>query len=108
MLNRKRASSKSDIEKKLDRSLSRERRPKNLSMDLKDHILPTYYMKSLQYHYNLSNLSTDKTKKFKEHFLSSLASIRYLKKIKIPSMDNMLKSRVQLARLENSQLTSRI
>lgn len=59
-------------------------------------------MKSLQYYYALTTPSCEMTSKYKQHFLQSLASIKYLKKIRVPSMDNLIKSRMQLAKLENS------
>lgn len=94
---------KTEHDVKLERSISRSKRRNNMSMDLKDHIMPSYYMKSLNYHYSLPlNKLGDLTKKYKEHFVQSLASIRYLKKIRMPSMENVSKSRMQLAQLGSS------
>lgn len=71
---------------------------------MKDHIKPSYYMKSLQYYYALTNLNCPLTKIYKEHFVQSLASIKYIKKLRIPSDENLTKSQLQLARLDE-QLT---
>jgi hypothetical protein len=91
----------------LERSVSRERRSRQFSMDVRDHIKPTYYMKSLQYHYALKDSISELTKKYKEHMVQSLASIRYLKKIRPPSMENITKSRMQLAKLDSVLESSR-
>lgn len=77
-------------------------------MDMVDHIKPSYYMKALQYHYGLKCLVNDTTKMYKEHFVQSLASMKYVKKLRVPSMDNVIKSRMQLAKLESSLESSNI
>lgn len=92
----------------LERSVSRDRRAKQISMDLRDHIKPTYYMKSLQYHYAIKDTSSELTRKYKEHMVQSLASIRYIKKIRAPSMENVTKSRMQLAKLDSVLESSRL
>lgn len=80
----------------------------NKSLDLEDHIRPQYYMKSLQYHYSVKSVVKDTTQKFKEHFVQSLASMKYVKKLRIPSMDNVIKSRMQLAKLDSKLESSRL
>ena len=65
-------------------------------------------MKSLQYYYRLGGKLSTTANVYNEHFLKSLASIRYLKKIKIPSLENVLKSRMQLAKLDDELESSRI
>lgn len=72
-----------------------------------DYIKPSYYMKALQYHYALTSLANETTKKYKEHFVQSLASMKFIKKLRVPSMDNLIKSRMQLAKLEDSLEKSR-
>lgn len=104
---RNRSSPRTEHDKKLDRSVSRKRAASNSSMDVKDHARPSYYMKSLQYYYNLKTPDCEEAKRFKQHFLQSLASIKFLKKLRIPSMDNLIKSRMQLAKLENKLSESR-
>lgn len=65
-------------------------------------------MEQLRYHYSLQNLDNETTKKFKEHFLRNLASIKFIKTLRIPSIENIIKSRMQLAKLEDSLERSRI
>ena len=107
---RGRSTSRTIHEKKLDKSVKRNRsiNASNTSLDMADHIKPSYYMEQLKYHYSLKNLENETTKKFKEHFLRNLASIRYIKTLRTPSIDNVMKSRMQLAKLEESQQKSRI
>jgi hypothetical protein len=78
-----------------------------MSKDLRDHIKPTYYMKSLQYHYAIKETRSELTRNYKEHMVQSLASIRFLKKIRAPSMENITKSRMQLAKLDSVLESSR-
>ena len=97
---------RSEHDRKLDRSVSRKRGVSTSSMEVKDHAAQSYYMKSLQYYYNLPSKTSEAAKKYKDHFLQSLASIKYLKKLRIPSIDNLIKSRMQLAKLDNNLANS--
>ena len=72
-----------------------------------DHIKPSYYMEQLKYHYSLQNLDNETTKKYKEHFLRNLASVKFIKTLRVPGMENLIKSRMQLAKLEHSLVNSR-
>lgn len=107
---RGRSSSKTEHDRKLARSVRRTRSGSaiNKSMDLADHIKPSYYMEQLKYHFALKNLDNETTKKFKEHFLRNLASMKFIKTIRMPSMDNVAKSRMQLAKLEDSLEKSKL
>lgn len=97
---------KTEHDRKLERSVSRGRKSTN-SLELKDHVKPSYYMKALQYYNSLSMTHTDLARKYKEHLLQSLASVRFLKKVRVPSIDNVQKSRMQLAQLDNQASKSR-
>lgn len=90
------------IDQRLDRSISRDKHIRLRSTELKDVIKPTYYMKNLQYYYPLPPPVHAQAAKYKEHFVHSLASIKYVKKIRVPSYDNILKCRMQLARLDSA------
>lgn len=91
-------------DKRLDKSVKRTKSvsSSNKSLDMVDHIKPSYYMEQLKYHHALKNLDNETTKKFKEHFVRNLASIKFIKTIRVPSIDNVIKSRMQLAKLEDS------
>ena len=106
---RGRSSSRTVHDKKLEKSVKRNKsvNSSNKSLDLADHIKPSYYMEQLKYHYSLHNLENETTKKFKEHFLRNLASVKFIKTIRMPSVDNVIKSRMQLAKLEHSLQNSR-
>lgn len=97
---------KTEHDRKLERSVSRGRKSTN-SLELKDHVRPTYYMKALQYYNSLSITQNDLAKKFKEHLLQSLASFRFLKKVRAPSIDNIHKSRMQLAQIDSHAQNSK-
>lgn len=96
---RNRQGIKTEHDRKLERSVSRGRKSTN-SLELKDHVRPAYYMKALQYYNSLAGTHSDLAKKYKEHLLQSLASARFLKKVRVPSLDNVQKSRMQLALLD--------
>jgi hypothetical protein len=96
---------KTEHDRKLERSVSRGKKNTD-SLEMKDHIKPSYYMKALQYYNSLSMTHSDLAKKFKEHLLQSFASVRFLRKVRVPSIDNVMKSRMQLAQIDNQSQKS--
>lgn len=98
---------KTEHDKKLDRSVSRDR-SRGSSVDLKAQTAHSYYMASLRYYCSITGPDPPQGKIYKQHILQSLASIKHLSKHRIPSLENLIKSRMQLAKLEDNEVLSRV
>ena len=82
------------IEKRLDRSLNRSKsRLREASVDTKTGLNQTYYMKSLKYYLSLKNKSAI-GKAYCEHFVQSIAAIKYTQKLRPISDEAIYKSQV--------------
>lgn len=54
--------------------------------------LPTYYIKSLEYYYNIKGAYNQKANIYKEHFIQSIAGMRFVSQLKKPSDETMGKA----------------
>lgn len=95
------------IDRRLQKSLGRSRsRPRGGSVDNKVVLTQTYYMKALQYHLGLKQ-KTAVSKVYCEHFLQSIAAIKYIQTLRPVSDEAIYKSQVSCPRIEESELHSR-
>jgi len=67
----------------------------------------TYYMKSLQYYLGTKNKSVF-AKMYKDHFLQTVASFRYIEKLIPPTADTLAKIKVHCAKLLASDFQSKL
>ena len=82
------------IEKRLERSLHRSRsRKRDVSVGTKTGLTHTYYMKSLKYYLSLKN-KPQIGKVYCEHFLQSIAAIKYTQTLRQVSDEAIYKSQV--------------
>lgn len=82
------------IEKRLERSLNRSKsRKRDMSVGKKTGLTHTYYMKSLKYYLGLKN-KPPIGKAYCEHFLQSIAAIKYTQKLRPVSDEAIYKSQV--------------
>jgi len=95
------------IEKRLEKSLGRSRsRKKILSSDSREVLQQTYYMKSLKYYLGIKN-KPPIAKLYCEHFLQSIAAIKYTQKLRRVSDEAIYKSQVQCPKLNEELIKSR-
>lgn len=86
--------SRAAIDKRLEKSLGRSRsRKRDPSVDRKTGLQHTYYMKSLKYYLSLKN-KPEIGKKYCEHFLQSIAAIKYTRTLRPVSDEAIYKSQV--------------
>lgn len=101
--------SRAAIDKRLEKSLGRSRsRKRDPSVDRKTGLQHTYYMKSLKYYLSLKN-KPEIGKKYCEHFLQSIAAIKYTRTLRPVSDEAIYKSQVSCPLIdEEHRKSSRI
>ena len=80
--------------------------PKKPSMDglpknIEDIKKPTYYKKSLQYYLGLGKGTNEFAKLYKDHFIQTIAAIKFIGKLRIPSDETLNTLKVQCAKLSH-------
>ena len=86
--------SKLAIEKRLEKSLNRSKsRQRDISVGKKSGLKHTYYMKALQYYLGIKNKPA-LGKAYCEHFLQSIAAIKFTQKLRPISDEAIYKSQV--------------
>ncbi len=95
------------IEKRLGRSLNRSKsRKRDISVGVKTGLTHTYYMKSLKYYLSLKN-KPPIGKVYCEHFLQSIAAIKYTQKLRPVSDEAIYKSQVNCPIIDEKHRNSR-
>lgn len=96
------------IEKRLEKSLGRSRsRQRDSSVDKNTRLHHTYYTKALKYYLSLKNKS-DVGKKYCEHFLQSIAAIKYTQTLRPVSDEAIYKSQVSCPLFDEKHTKSRL
>jgi len=100
--------SKEIIDRRLEKSLGRRStsRQRGSSVDVKEALNQTYYMKALKYYLGLKNKPPIGSA-YCEHFLQSIAAIKYVQKLRPVSDEAILKSRVNCPKMNEELSASR-
>ena len=68
----------------------------------------SYYMKSLEYYLSVKKSSSNIAKLYQEHFIETIAALKYVRKLRIPSDDAMASIRMNCAKINQVKAKSKI
>ena len=94
-------SKKVDQKFNLSRSKSKGSRNSILSVEQVQH--QTYYMKALEYYLSVKKQTNRTARLYQEHFIESIAALKYIRRLRMPSDQAMLSIRLNCANINSTK-----